>query len=205
MAILNNPVSVAVVRENGSLEIFDLIPVYEEEAHAFVATDVLRIYEGFPRAGEDGSAEQSNRDRYLQYIDSPEIHHDFFLGELRLNRDRIPDWKYQGNKLTSNEIWQLVTALKVLTDEHIEEEAAIAAILNEEANSTKSMAFIYGEDFQADTVRIQEMKGHFIILINEQIVAKLEMTGGHWEVTGGSIDDPFLLSEIISHINAAAT
>ncbi|QEM12401.1 hypothetical protein [Mucilaginibacter rubeus] len=205
MAILNNPVSVAVVRENGGLEILDLIPVYEEEAHAFVATDVLRVYEGFPRAGDNGSAEQSNRDRYLQYIDSPEINNDFFLGELRLHGDRLPGWKYHGNKLTTNEIWQLVTALKVLTDEHIEEEAAIAAILHEEPNSAKAMAFIYGEDLQADTIRIQEMKGHFIIFINEQVVAKVERTDGHWKVTGGSIDDPFLLSEIMSHINAAAT
>jgi len=204
MALLNNPVSVEILRESGRLEVLDVFPVYEEMAHAFVATDVLSIYEGFPKDNDQDPASDIKRDPYLQYIELCGADNPLFLGELHIGGSGLPDWQYHGSKLSENEIWQIVAVLIQLTYDGSEEEAVIDAILNEADNTPEGLAFVYSNGLHTDTVRIEEAEGHFMVLINEELTTQIEMPDEVWEVTEGDIPDRTLLAEIISRIDAAA-
>lgn len=204
MALLNNPISIEIFRESGCLEVLDIIPVYEETAHAFVATDVLRIYEGFPRDNDDDPASEIKRDRYFQYIELYGADNPLFLGALHIGGSGLPDWHYHGSKLTENEIWQIVTVLLQFTDDGSEEEALIDMILNEDDDTPEGLAFVYSKGLHTDTVRIEETEGHFMVFINEEPAAQIEMPDEIWEITEGEIADETLLAEIISRIDAAA-
>lgn len=203
MALLNNPVTIEILRESGALELIDVIPVYEETPRAFVATDILRIYEGFPKDDDEDPSSDIKRDRYLQYLEFYGADNPLFLGELHIRGNGLPDWQYHGSRLTENEIWQIVATLMPHTDGYINEEAAIDAILNEDEPIQEGLAFMYSYGLESVIVRIEEANGHFIILLNEEVAAQVEMPDETWEVTAGEIDDKDLLAEVIARISAA--
>ena len=117
MALLNNPVRMDILRENGRRQLLDVIPIYEEHRPIFVATDALRIYKGLPLGDVNNAKGDIQRDRYLKYIEWYGADNPLFLGELHIIGSSLPDWRYHGDKLTENEIWQIVALLIELKDD----------------------------------------------------------------------------------------
>jgi len=65
-----------------------------------------------------------------------------------------------------------------------------------------SLTFKYGRDQVISHIRLQEMEGHFIVLINGEPAAQIELMEEGWEITGGDIYDRDLLDEILRRIKA---
>ncbi|WP_428330092.1 hypothetical protein [Mucilaginibacter sp.] len=110
--MLHNPFFIEVSQPTGRYRTLELIPVYRENAGEFVATRNYRIYAGYiPEPGDETDGDSLRQ----QYLDNQEIMGDdnpCYLGELRFEGFAFFEWRYLGQQLNPNEVWQIVDLLQ---------------------------------------------------------------------------------------------
>jgi hypothetical protein len=198
---MNKPITIEIKRQDESWDLVEVMPVWMEQGDAFVTTGSYRLCRGYPEFYSKLYDAEAMRERYLENIELQAEAHPDYLGQLHFKGIGFFEWKYEGDQLTEREVWQLVDCIqdynsgKASTTEH--------GFLTQRRNAPKDidLYFRYGKNNQTYHIRIEEMEGQFIVLINGEPAAKIECMED-WEVTGGDIYDSDLLAEIIRRIRA---
>lgn len=199
MPRLNNPIVIEITRDNGRKITIDVIPVYEEERHGFVATDELRLYEGYPADEWNTPADEAQRERYLDNLDMMGEANPCYFGLLQYAIGHDGRWGFCGDGLTAYELQQVIAVIESYLADMGSIESEIEEILNEPP-AGESQSFLYHNGFRSDMVRVDANGGSFLIMINEEVAAEIEFRDARWVITAGHMEDPDLLLEVISHI-----
>lgn len=125
-----------------------------------------------------------------------------YLGELHFTGVAYFEWKYEGDRLTENEVWQIVDCIQDLAaGKHRPTDNGII-LAKEQIPQHVPLNFNYGKNSVIYQIRIEEMEGQFVVLINGEPTAQIELLEADWEITGGNIYDTDLKQEIIRRIKA---
>lgn len=125
-----------------------------------------------------------------------------YLGELHFTGIGMFEWKYEGSQLQEAEVWQIVDCIQ----DHAAGKVPVIAygiiMPSPEQPEELPLAFKFGKNQVVSHIRLEEMEGHFIVLINGEHAAQIELMEDDWEITGGDIYDLDLLEGILRRIRA---
>jgi hypothetical protein len=197
---MTSPINMQIKRTDGTWNIIEAAPLLIEEGHDLISTDTYQLYLGFPEIDGNIFEAQIMRERYMQNMELMGEDNPGFLGELHFSGIAYFEWKYEGHQLQENEVWQIVDCMQDYAA-GIEQEISNGVILPKELPHDRLLTFNYGKNGVVSHIRLEEMEGQFIVLSNGEPIAKIECMED-WEVTGGDIDDPDLLAEIMRRIKA---
>ncbi|QEC74705.1 hypothetical protein [Mucilaginibacter ginsenosidivorax] len=127
-----------------------------------------------------------------------------YLGELHFTGVAYFEWRYEGDRLTENEVWQIVDCIQDLAaGKHRPSDNGIILVKEEsEQQQLPELTFKYGKNRITHQISIVKLEGRFVVMINRDPAAQLELLEEDWEVTGGDIYDTDLKAEIIRRIKA---
>ncbi|GAA3990460.1 hypothetical protein [Mucilaginibacter dorajii] len=77
------PALIQITRDNGRMETADIFPVYRQESEVYVATQALRLYQGY--LDNDSEDFEERLERYLEYVDLEGEANPGFWGELHFH------------------------------------------------------------------------------------------------------------------------
>jgi hypothetical protein len=185
--MLNNPALIQITRDNGYEQPIDIFPVYRQEGNVYVATRAFRIYEGYP--AEDGEDFEERLDKYLEYIELEGEANPGFLGELHFDGMTAFEWKYSGNRLSEAEVLQVVNVLQ-----------DTQPVFLSGNDPETALSFTFDRFHERKYIQLMADEGRFLVFINGGFAAEIELMEDDWEITGGEIDNPQLLAEVLRRI-----
>jgi hypothetical protein len=198
---MTSPINTQIKRADGTWDIIEAAPLLIEKGHDLISTGTYQLYLGFPEIDGNVLEAEIMRERYMQNIELMGEDNPGFLGELQFSGIAYFEWKYEGHQLQENEVWQIVDCMQDYAA-GIEQEITNGVILpKKELPDDRLLTFKYGKNGVVCHIRLEEMEGQFVVLINGEPIAKIECMAD-WEVTGGTIYDPDLLAEIMRRIKA---
>ena len=199
---MNNPVTIEIRRQDDSWDLIEVMPVWIEKEGIYIPNGSYHLCQGYPYLDSDRYDAEAMRERYMENFEVEREEHPGYLGQLHFKGLGFFEWKYDGHQLTEPEVWQLIDCIqdyhsgKAYTTEN--------GMLTQSANAPKDidLYFRYGKNQVTCHIRIEEMEGQFIVLVNGEPAARVEYMEDDWEVTGGDIYDSDLLAEVIRRIKA---
>jgi hypothetical protein len=199
---MTDPINLQIKRTDGTWDIIEAAPLLIEEGHELIPTGTYQLYRGFPEFDANLFDADALRERYMESIELMGEDNPGYLGELHFSGIGYFEWKYDGNQLQENEVWQIVDCIQDYAAGKLQPMANGIILPKSDLPEDQSLYFKYGKDQVVSHIRLEEMEGHFIVLINGEPTAQLELLEDDWEVTGGDIYDRDLLNEILRRIKA---
>jgi hypothetical protein len=172
---MNNPVTIEIKRQDDSWDLVEVMPVWVEQGHEFVSTGSFRLYRGYPEFDSKLYDAEAMRKRYLENIELQAEAHPGYLGLLHFKGVRFFEWKYEGHQLVENEVWQLVDCIQDYTSGKGTMTEHGFPTQSDNAPKDIDLYFRYGKDQRTFHIRIEEMEGQFIVLINGEPAAKIDV------------------------------
>jgi len=198
---MTDPINLQVRRADHTFDIIEAAPLLFEDGHKLKPTRTFQLYRGFPNL--KGTALDSKaHERYLESLTLMGEDNPGYLGELHFTGIAYFEWKYEGDRLTEREIWQVVDCIQDLAVGKYRPRDNGIILAKEEQLLPPPLHFKYGKNRITYQIGIEEMEGHFIIIINGEPVAQIELLEEDWEIAGGDLYDPDLLAEVIHRIKA---
>lgn len=198
---MTDPINLQVRRFDDTWVIIEAAPLLTEEGHELRPTGTFQLYRGFPNLANT-TASSDAHERYLESLSLMGEDDPGYLGELHFTGVAYFEWKYDGPYLTENEVWQIVDCIQDLAAGKYRPSDNGIFLARENADPKPPLHFKYGKNRITYQIRIEEMEGRFIVLIDGEPTAQLELLEADWEITGGDIYDRDLLQEIIHRIKA---
>lgn len=199
---MTHPINLQIKRADNSWDIIEAAPLLIEEGHELIPTGTFQLYRGFPEFDSNLFDADALREQYMESISLMGEDNPGYLGELHFTGIGMFEWKYEGSQLQEMEVWQIVDCIQ----DHAAGKVPVIAngiiMPPPEEPEELPLAFKYGKNQVVSHVRLEEMEGHFIVLINGEPTAQIELMEDDWEVTGGDIYDSDLLEEILRRIRA---
>lgn len=200
---MTDPINLQVRRADNTWDIIEAAPLLIEEEKQVKATGTFQLYQGFPNL----SASKINGEAHERYLESLTLMGEAnpgYLGELHFTGVAYFEWKYEGGRLTENEVWQIVDCIQDLAagKHRPTDNGIILAKAESEQQQLPELTFKYGKNQVTYQIRIEEMEGQFVVLINGEPTAQIELLEEDWEITGGDIYDTDLKAEVIRRIKA---
>jgi len=199
---MTDPINLQIKRTDGTWDIIEAAPLLIEEGHELIPTGTYQLYRGFPEFDSNLFDADALRERYMENIELMGEDNPGYLGELHFSGIGYFEWKYEGDQLQENEVWQIVDCIQDYAAGKMQPMANGIILPKAEHPEDESLYFKYGKNQVVSHIRLEEMEGHFIVLINGEPAAQLELLEDDWEVTGGDIYDRDLLDEILRRIKA---
>jgi len=199
---VTNPINLQIKRADNTWDIIEAAPFVREEGQELVPTGTFQLYRGFPEFDSNLFDADELRERYMESITLIGEENPNYLGELHFAGISYYEWKYEGKQLEESEVWQIVDCIQDYAAGKVPL-MANGIILPKEFQPEKlPLTFKYGKNQIVSHIRIEEMEGHFIVIVNGEPVAQIELLEEDWEVTGGDIYDRDLLDEVLRRIKA---
>ncbi|SDE35653.1 hypothetical protein SAMN05216464_105332 [Mucilaginibacter pineti] len=199
---MTDPINLQIKRTDGTWDIIEAAPLLIEEGHELTPTGTYQLYRGFPEFDSNLFDADALRERYMENIELMGEDNPGYLGELHFSGIGYFEWKYEGDRLQENEVWQIVDCIQDYAAGKMQPMANGIILPKPEQSEDESLYFKYGKDQVVSHIRLEEMEGHFIVLINGKPTAQIELMEEDWEITGGDIYDRDLLEEILRRIKA---
>jgi hypothetical protein len=199
---MTHPFNLQIRRADDTWDIIEAAPILIEEDKELVPTGVYQLYQGFPDFECNGHDVDALRERYMESIELTGEDNPGYLGELHFTGIAFFEWKYEGRQLNKSEVLQIVDCIQDQAAGNIPIIVNGVMIPKSELPEEIPLTFKYGSKQVVSHIRIEEMEGHFIIIIDGEPTAQIELLEDDWEVTGGDIYDRDLLDEIIRRIKA---
>ena len=199
---MTSPINLQIKRLDGTWDIIEAAPLLIEEGHELVPTGSYQLYRGFPEFDSNLFDFQTMRERYVESLELTGEDNPGYLGELHFTGIGYFEWKYVGHQLQDGEVWQIVDCLQDYAAGKVHPMDNGIILPKPEQPEDVSLYFKYGKDQIVRDIRLEEMEGHFVVLINSDPTAQFELLEQDWEITGGEIDDADLLAEILRRIKA---
>lgn len=133
---------------------------------------------------------------YLMGEDNPG-----YLGEPHFTDIGFFEWKYEGHQLKESDVWQIVDCIHDYAAGKVPLMANGIILSKEEQAEEAPLNFKYGDNQKVSHIRIDETEA-FIIPINGEPAAQIELLEEDWEITGGDIEDPDLKDEVLRRFKA---
>lgn len=199
---MTDPINLQIKRADNSWDIIEAAPLLIEDGKELIPTGTFQLYRGFPEFGSNLFDAEALREKYMESITLMGEGNPGYLGELHFTGIGFFEWQYTGTQLLEAEVWQIVDCIqdvaagKKLPMEH--------GIILPKAVQPENVPlnFPCGKNQVVSQIRVEEMEGHFIVFINGEPAAQIELLEEDWEVTGGDIYDRDLLAEILRRIKA---
>lgn len=199
---MTNPINLQIKRADNTWDIIEAAPLLIEVNHELVPTGTFQLYRGFPEFDSNLFDADALRERYVESLELIGEANPGYLGELHFKGIGLFEWKYEGNQLVEDEVWQIVDCIQDFAAGKQQQIANGIIMPKPEHQQEISLTFKYGRDQVVSHIRLEEMEGHFIVLINGEPAAQIELMEEDWEITGGDIYDRDLLEEIFRRIKA---
>lgn len=198
---MTNPINLQVRRADDTWDIIEAAPLLIEEEQELIPTGTFQLYQGFPNL----NGTEINSQAHAKYVESLTLmgeDNPGYLGELRFTGVAYFEWKYAGSRLTESEVWQIVDCIQDLAAGKDRPSDNGIILAKDEETPLPALDFKYGKNQVTYRISILEMEGHFVVLINGEPTAQLELLEEDWEITGGDIYDPDLFAEVLRRIKA---
>jgi hypothetical protein len=199
---MTNPINLQIKRADNSWDIIEAAPFVREEGQELIPTGVFQLYRGFPEFDSNLFDADELRERYMESIELIGEANPNYLGELHFTGMGFFEWKYEGKQLQETEVWQIVDCIQDYAAGKVPLMANGIILPKEDQPEEVPLTFKYGKNQVVSHIRIEEMEGHFIILINGEPTAQIELMEEDWEITGGDIYDRDLKEEVLRRIKA---
>lgn len=199
---MTDPINLQIKRADNTWDIIEAAPLLTEEGHELKPTGTYQLYRGYPEFDSNLFDADAMRERYVESLELTGEDNPGFLGELHFTGIGYFEWRYEGQQLQESEIWQIVDCLQDYAAGKEQPMANGIILPKPEAPVDESLYFKYGKNRTTYQIRLEEMEGKFIVLINGEPKAQVELMEEDWEITGGDIDDGDLLAEILRGIKA---
>lgn len=199
---MTDPINLQIKRADNSWDIIEAAPFVREEGQELVPTGAFQLYRGFPEFDSNLFNADELRERYMESITLIGEENPNYLGELHFTGISYYEWKYEGRQLQESEVWQIVDCIQDYAAGKVPLMANGIIMPKEFQPEELPLTFKYGKNQVVSHIRIEEMEGHFIVIVNGEPVAQIELLEEDWEVTGGDIDDRDLLDEVLCRIKA---
>lgn len=199
---MTDPINLQIKRADNSWDIIEAAPFVREEGQELVPTGAFQLYRGFPEFDSNLFNADELRERYMESITLIGEENPNYLGELHFTGISYYEWKYEGRQLQESEVWQIVDCIQDYAAGKVPLMANGIIMHKEFQPEELPLTFKYGKNQVVSHIRIEEMEGHFIVIVNGEPVAQIELLAEDWEVTGGDIDDRDLLDEVLCRIKA---
>lgn len=199
---MTDPINLQIKRTDNTWDIIEAAPLLIEVDHNLVPTGTFQLYRGFPEFDSNLFDAGTLRERYVESLELIGEANPGYLGELHFKGVGLFEWKYQGNQLDEDEVWQIVDCIQDYATGKLQEVANGVILPKPEIQQNISLTFKYGKNQIVSHIRVEEMEGHFIVLINGAPAAQIKLVEGDWEITGGDIYDHDLFKEILRRIRA---
>jgi hypothetical protein len=199
---MTSPINLQIKRADNTWDISEAAPFLIEQGQDLVPTGTFQLYRGFPEFDSNLFDADALRERYMESLELIGEDNPGYLGELHFTGIGFFEWTYKGEQLQEGEVWQIVDCIQDYAAGK-EQEVCNGIIMPKAAcPEALSLTFKYGKNQVVSDVRLTEMEGHFIVLVNEEPIAQLELLEEDWALTGGAINDPDLLEECIRRIKS---
>jgi len=199
---MTSPINLQIKRADNTWDIIEAAPLLIEEGQNLVPTGTFQLYRGFPEFDSHLFDADALRERYMESLELIGEDNPGYLGELHFTGIGYFEWKYIGNQLQENEVWQIVDCIQDYAAGKKQQIANGIILPHPEQPQDESLYFKYGKNQVVSHIRIEEMEGHFVLLINGQPTAQIELLEEDWKITGGDIYDPDLKAEVLRRIRA---
>jgi len=196
------PINLQIKRLDNTWDIIEAAPLLIEDGHELIPTGTYQLYRGFPEFESDLFHYQAMRERYVESLELTGEDNPGYLGELHFTGMGFFEWKYEGKQLQESEVWQIVDCIQDYAAGKLQTMENGIILPNSEQREGQFLCFKYGYGQVVSDICIEEMEGHFIVLINGEPTARLELLEEDWEITGGDIGDADFLAEILRRIKA---
>jgi len=199
---MTTPINLQIKRADNTWDIIEAAPLLIEEGQELIPTGTFQLYRGFPEFESNLFDYQTMRDRYVESLELTGEDNPGYLGELHFTGVGFFEWKYQGIQLKESEVWQIVDCIQDYAAGKEQRIANGMILPKPEQPEDESLYFKYGKNQIVSDIRLEEMEGHFILLINDVPTAQIELLEEDWEITGGDIFDTDLKKEVMRRIRA---
>lgn len=199
---MTSPINLQIKRIDGTWDIIEAAPLLIEEGHELIPTGTFQLYRGFPEFDSNLLDADELRERYMQNMELTGEDNPGYLGELHFSGIAYFEWKYKGHQLEEREVWQIVDCIQDYAAGNVQPADNGIILPGSEQPQDESLYFKYGKDQVVSDVSLEKTEGHFIVLINGEPAAQIELIEEAWEITGGDIYDPDLKAEIFRRIRA---
>lgn len=199
---MTHPINLQIKRADNTWDIIEAAPLLIEERQDLVSTGVFQSYRGFPEFDSNLFDADELRERYMESMELVGEANPGYFGELHFTCIGYYEWKYEGNRLKESEVWQIVDCIQDYAAGKIPVTANGIIMSPPENPEELPLTFKFGKNQVVSQIRLEEMEGHFIVLVNGEPTAQIELMGEDWEITGGDIYDRDLLDEILRRIRA---
>lgn len=199
---MTSPINLQIKRADNTWDIIEAAPLLIEEGQELVPTGTFQLYRGFPEFDSHLFDADALRELYMESLELIGEDNPGYLGELHFTGVGYFEWKYIGHQLQENEVWQIVDCIQDYAAGKKQQIANGIILPQPEQPQDESLYFKYGKNQVVSHIRIEEMEGHFVLLINGQPTAQIELLEEDWEITGGDIYDPDLKAEVLRRIRA---
>ena len=199
---MNTPINLQIKRADNTWDIIEAAPLLIEEGQELLPTGTFQLYRGFPEFESNLFDYQAMRERYVESLELTGADNPGYLGDLHFTGVGFFEWKYQGVQLQESEVWQIVDCIQDYAAGKRQPMANGIILPEPEQPEDESLYFKYGKDEVVSDIRLEEMEGHFIVLIDGAPTAQFELMEEDWEINGGDIYDNDLFAEIIRRIKA---
>lgn len=171
-----------IKRADGTWNIIEAAPLLIEKDYDLISTGTYQLYLGFPEFERSDPEAEIMRERYMQNMELMGEDNPGFLGELHFSGIAFFEWKYDGHQLQENEVWQIVDCIQDYAA-GIKQDIKNGIILPRKGFSEdRQLTFKYGKNGITSDICLEQMEGHFVVLINGEPIAKIECIED-WEVT----------------------
>jgi hypothetical protein len=199
---MTNPINLQIKRADNTWDIIEAAPLLIEERHELIPTGTYQLYRGYPEFDSNLFDADEMRERYLENIQLMGEDNPHYLGELHFGGAGYFEWKYKGDQLKESEVWQIVDCIQDYAAGKKQPMENGIILPKPEQPEDESLYFKYRKNQIVTDIRIEEMEGHFVILIDGDPTAQFELLEEDWEITGGDIYDPDLKEEVLRRIRA---
>ena len=198
---MTDPINLQVRRADDTWDIIEAAPLLTEDRHELKSTGTFQLYQGFPHLTNTALSSEAH-EKYLESLALMGEDNPGYLGELHFTGLAYFEWKYEGNRLTEKEVWQIVDCIQDLAAGKYRPSDNGVYLAKENHTPPPPLQFKYGKNRLTYQISIEEMKEHFVVLVDGEPLAQLEFLEKYWEITSGDIYDSDLLAEIIHRIKA---
>jgi hypothetical protein len=196
------PINLQIKRADNTWDIIEAAPLLIEEGRELIPTGTFQLYRGFPEFESNLFDYETMRERYVESLELTGENNPGYLGELHFTGVGFFEWKYEGLQLQESEVWQIVDCIQDYAAGKKRPMANGIILPKPEQPEDESLFFKYGKNQIVSEVCIEEIEGHFVVLVNGDPIAQFELLKENWEITSGDIDDADLKEEVIRRIRA---
>jgi len=199
---MTSPINLQIRRTDGTWDIIEAAPLLIEEGRDLVSTGVFQLYRGFPEFHSNLFDANALREQYMENIELMGEDNPGYLGQLHFTGIGYFEWKYEGHQLVESEVWQIVDCIQEYSAGKMQPMAKGIILPKPQQPEDESLYFKFGKNQIVSDINLEEREGHFVVLINGEPTAQIELLEEDWEITGGDIYDADLKDEIFRRIRA---